>query len=61
MVVHPNMSFRRLGILQGLAAGLMFGISFLDLVPEAVEELGFLKANVSRSAGGGGRARAAGA
>lgn len=32
--------------LQGLAAGLMLCISMIDLLPEAVESIGFVKANI---------------
>ncbi|KXZ56935.1 hypothetical protein GPECTOR_1g843 [Gonium pectorale] len=39
------MQFKRLGYLQGLAAGLMLSISMLDLMPAAVEEVGFAAAN----------------
>eukprot|EP00775_Hariotina_reticulata_P006787 gene6787-7004_t len=46
VVAQPQMSFRRLGALQGLAAGLMLSISILDLLPEAAEEIGFMAANL---------------
>ncbi|KAG2442431.1 hypothetical protein HXX76_002517 [Chlamydomonas incerta] len=39
------MQFKRLGYLQGLAAGLMLCISMLDLMPAATEEVGFAAAN----------------
>lgn len=46
VVAQPQMDFKRLGYLQGLAAGLMFCISVLDLLPHAVEEVGFANANM---------------
>lgn len=46
VVVQPKMQFSRLGYLQGLAAGLMLCISMLDLMPQAVEEVGFASANM---------------
>ncbi|GFR40486.1 hypothetical protein Agub_g1053 [Astrephomene gubernaculifera] len=45
VVAQPKMQFKRLGLLQGLAAGLMLCISMLDLMPAAVEEVGFGAAN----------------
>ncbi|KAG2487893.1 hypothetical protein HYH03_013475 [Edaphochlamys debaryana] len=45
VVIQPKMQFKRLGYLQGLAAGLMLCISMLDLMPSAVEEVGFAAAN----------------
>ncbi len=39
-------SVASLGLAQGLAAGLMLCISMLDLMPQAVEEVGFASANV---------------
>ncbi|GLI69798.1 hypothetical protein VaNZ11_014499 [Volvox africanus] len=45
VVAQPKMQFKRLGYLQGLAAGLMLCISMLDLMPAAVEEVGFATAN----------------
>jgi ZIP family zinc transporter len=33
-------------LLQGLAAGLMLSISIFDLLPESIEEIGFVHANV---------------
>eukprot|EP00882_Tetradesmus_deserticola_P013781 GHRQ01014635.1.p1 GENE.GHRQ01014635.1~~GHRQ01014635.1.p1 ORF type:complete len:200 (+),score=47.09 GHRQ01014635.1:222-821(+) len=47
VVLQPSLSFKRLGALQGLAAGLMLSISVMDLLPEAVEEIGFVAANIS--------------
>lgn len=40
VVLHPHMSFRRLGELQGLAAGLMLSISVFDLYQESEEAVG---------------------
>ncbi|EOA31194.1 hypothetical protein CARUB_v10014361mg [Capsella rubella] len=40
----PNM--KMLGLLQGFAAGLMLSISFLDLAHNAINSIGFLKANL---------------
>lgn len=40
VVMQPQMSYRTLGIFQGVAAGLMLSISFLDLLPEASEAIG---------------------
>ncbi|WIA39348.1 hypothetical protein OEZ86_005459 [Tetradesmus obliquus] len=51
VVLQPNLSFKRLGALQGLAAGLMLSISVMDLLPEAAEEIGFVAANVCFYAG----------
>eukprot|EP00198_Chlamydomonas_reinhardtii_P002530 XP_001691866.1 ZIP family transporter [Chlamydomonas reinhardtii] len=45
VVLQPKMQFKRLGYLQGLAAGLMLCISMLDLMPAATEEVGFAAAN----------------
>jgi ZIP family zinc transporter len=46
VVIHPKMQFQRLGLLQGLAAGLMLSISCFDLFPEAVSGVGFAKASL---------------
>jgi zinc transporter ZupT len=46
VVVHPQMSFARLGLLQGFAGGLMLSISMVDLLPSALNELGFSAANL---------------
>lgn len=46
VVAQPDMSYARLGVLQGLAGGLMLSISFIDLLPSAIENIGFLKANI---------------
>lgn len=40
MVVQPKFDFKKLGYLQGLAAGLMTAISFFDLYPESAEAVG---------------------
>ncbi|GAM19689.1 hypothetical protein SAMD00019534_028640, partial [Acytostelium subglobosum LB1] len=38
-------SFKVLGYMLGFSSGVMIYISFLDLLPEAIEEIGFLPAN----------------
>uniref|UniRef100_A0A7S3XBY5 Uncharacterized protein n=1 Tax=Picocystis salinarum TaxID=88271 RepID=A0A7S3XBY5_9CHLO len=38
--------WKELGIVQAVAAGMMLSISFLDLMPEAMLQIGFLEANV---------------
>ncbi|KAJ9506049.1 hypothetical protein QJQ45_016645 [Haematococcus lacustris] len=40
VVVQPKFDFKKLGYLQGLAAGLMTAISFFDLYPESAEAVG---------------------
>ena len=37
----PNVDYARLGKMQGIAAGLMLTLTFCDLLPEAVETIGF--------------------
>lgn len=46
VLIHPKktLDYRRLGLLQGLAAGLMLSLSFLDLMPESIESLGVSEA-----------------
>jgi hypothetical protein len=44
--VTCHAEFTRCDGAQGLAAGLMLCISMMDLLPAAVEEIGFAKANV---------------
>jgi ZIP family zinc transporter len=52
IVLNPKApSPRTLGLVQGLAAGLMLSISFLDLMPHAVGAVGFPIANVCFFAG----------
>eukprot|EP01025_Chloroclados_australasicus_P054351 TRINITY_DN6439_c0_g2_i1.p2 TRINITY_DN6439_c0_g2~~TRINITY_DN6439_c0_g2_i1.p2 ORF type:complete len:267 (-),score=41.17 TRINITY_DN6439_c0_g2_i1:175-975(-) len=47
VVIQPkNLSNSAMGFLQGMAAGLMLCISFVDLFPAAVNEIGFFRANV---------------
>ncbi|CAD7698832.1 unnamed protein product [Ostreobium quekettii] len=46
VVAQPDMSFERLGFLQGVAAGLMLAISVMDLLPGAMEAIGFGAANL---------------
>lgn len=38
--------WKELGIVQAVAAGMMLSISFLDLMPEAMVQIGFLEANL---------------
>lgn len=42
--LQPQMDFKRLGMLQGLAAGLMLSISIMELLPDAIAEIGFIPA-----------------
>ena len=46
VVLHPKMEFKRLGLFQGLAAGLMLSISVFDLFQESAEAVGTGWANV---------------
>lgn len=46
VVLQPTPNLKRLGILQGLAAGLMFSISFNDLMHNAINAIGFPRANL---------------
>jgi zinc transporter ZupT len=46
VVLHPKMQFKRLGVFQGLAAGLMLSISVFDLFQESQKAIGELWANV---------------
>jgi ZIP family zinc transporter len=46
VVAQPDMSYRRLGLLQGLAGGLMLSLSFVDLLPQSMQAVGFLLANL---------------
>lgn len=46
VVAQPNMSYARLGLLQGLAGGLMLSLCFIDLMPTAIQAVGFLTANL---------------
>ena len=46
VVLQPTPNLKRLGILQGLAAGLMFTISFNDLMHNAINAIGFPRANL---------------
>ncbi|KAF7089258.1 hypothetical protein CFC21_092270 [Triticum aestivum] len=46
VIVNPSPDLKRLGLLQGFAAGLMLSISFLDLAHNALNSIGFLKANL---------------
>eukprot|EP00271_Cylindrocystis_brebissonii_P018901 TRINITY_DN5510_c0_g3_i1.p1 TRINITY_DN5510_c0_g3~~TRINITY_DN5510_c0_g3_i1.p1 ORF type:complete len:292 (+),score=80.58 TRINITY_DN5510_c0_g3_i1:319-1194(+) len=46
VVLQPKPDMGALGLLQGFAAGLMFSLSFFDLMPNAINAVGFLSANV---------------
>ncbi|KQJ93856.1 zinc transporter ZTP29 isoform X1 [Brachypodium distachyon] len=46
VILNPTPDLKRLGLLQGFAAGLMLSISFLDLAHNALNSIGFLKANL---------------
>eukprot|EP00249_Psilotum_nudum_P011964 c23494_g1_i1 orf=722-1555(-) len=46
VVIRPTPKLNGLGILQGFAGGLMLCISFMDLAHNAVNAIGFLKANL---------------
>ena len=47
IILNPKSPSKRfLGLVQGVAAGLMLSISFLDLMPHAVTAIGFPLANV---------------
>ncbi|KAI8473569.1 MAG: ZIP family transporter [Monoraphidium minutum] len=44
--LQPQMDFQRLGVLQGLAGGLMLSISIMELLPDAISEVGFVTAQL---------------
>lgn len=46
VVVNPTPNLKVLGLLQGFASGLMLSISFMDLAHNAINSIGFLKANL---------------
>ena len=46
VVLQPTPNLKRLGLLQGLAAGLMLSISFMDLMHNAINAIGFPRANL---------------
>jgi len=46
VVLHPKMEFKRLGLFQGLAAGLMLSISVFDLFQESAAAVGTGWANI---------------
>lgn len=46
VVLQPTPNLKRLGLLQGLAAGLMLSISFLDLMHNSINAIGFPRANL---------------
>eukprot|EP00250_Pteridium_aquilinum_P034802 c8122_g1_i1 orf=83-922(+) len=46
VVLRPTPKLNRLGLLQGFAGGLMLCISFMDLAHNAINSIGFSKANI---------------
>ncbi|XP_050371555.1 zinc transporter ZTP29 isoform X2 [Argentina anserina] len=46
VILNEAPNLKMLGLLQGFAAGLMLSISFLDLAHNAINSIGFLKANL---------------
>ncbi|KAK3272681.1 hypothetical protein CYMTET_19034 [Cymbomonas tetramitiformis] len=46
IVAYPHPTPKKLGMLQGLAAGLMLCISFMDLLPKSMAVIGFARANM---------------
>lgn len=46
VILNQAPNLKVLGLLQGFAAGLMLSISFLDLAHNAINSIGFLKANL---------------
>ncbi|KAL5567173.1 hypothetical protein UlMin_030337 [Ulmus minor] len=46
VILNPTPNLKMLGLLQGFAAGLMLSMSFLDLAHNAINSIGFLKANL---------------
>ncbi|CAI5500141.1 unnamed protein product [Closterium sp. Naga37s-1] len=46
VVLQAVPDLKRLGLLQGFASGLMLSLTFFDLVPEAIETIGFPAANL---------------
>ncbi|KAI5067983.1 hypothetical protein GOP47_0016328 [Adiantum capillus-veneris] len=46
VVLRPTPNLNRLGLLQGFAGGLMLCISFMDLAHNAINAIGFSKANL---------------
>ncbi|KAL5728337.1 Zinc transporter ztp29 [Ranunculus cassubicifolius] len=46
VILNDAPNLKMLGLLQGFAAGLMLSISFLDLAHNAINSIGFLKANL---------------
>eukprot|EP00210_Caulerpa_lentillifera_P006054 g5786.t1 len=47
MLVYPRMTYFQLGVMQGVAAGLMLCISMMDLLPEAVGSLGMSQGHIA--------------
>ncbi|KAK8965714.1 Zinc transporter ZTP29 [Platanthera guangdongensis] len=46
VILNPAPNLKKLGLLQGFAAGLMLSISFFDLAHNALNSIGFLKGNL---------------
>ncbi|XP_020588164.1 zinc transporter ZTP29-like [Phalaenopsis equestris] len=46
VILNPAPNLKMLGLLQGFAAGLMLSISFFDLAHNALNSIGFLRANL---------------
>ncbi|CAI7770338.1 unnamed protein product, partial [Closterium sp. NIES-54] len=46
VVLQVVPDIKQLGLLQGFASGLMLSLTFFDLVPEAIETIGFPAANL---------------
>ncbi|CAI5951969.1 unnamed protein product [Closterium sp. NIES-65] len=46
VVLQAVPDIKRLGLLQGFASGLMLSLTFFDLVPEAIDAIGFPAANL---------------
>ena len=47
MLFYGTPSAAKLGHLLSFSAGVMLYISFMDLLPEAAEGIGFVKANIA--------------
>lgn len=46
MICNGAPTFRKLGHMMSFSAGVMIFISFMDLLPESVESIGFINANL---------------
>ncbi|KAB1205979.1 Zinc transporter ZTP29 [Morella rubra] len=55
VILNQAPNLKVLGLLQGFAAGLMLSISFLDLAHNAINSIGFLKANLWKTGGEDGK------